>query len=471
MSITHVRRTAGLLLCAGFALLLPARMILAQSDVRPVGYSGEADAGLFDAHLVNDASPVEGTPTADSPPASCTPRLPGHCSDSPRLISPESVFSPTAPAPPAMNQTQPLVASLGAGQGALTAQNSVPTFLGDYFGGAGTQITGTYNEIINNNSVAIPLTNGVGVMKLAENTSPIPRDRVFLSYNYFDNVNMIPGGLAVNRLTPGFEKTFFDGRTSVELRIPMATTLSSNTTYNQGNFNSNISPVNFDSNQYELGNLTMFFKGLIYQDEQFALSTGLGVAAPTADGLEIATQYGDPVATITNQSWHLLPFVGAVYTPSDRWYAQGMMQIDISTNGSSVFAPDPYGNLTKIGHINDPNYLFSSVGTGYWFYDAADQSSLLTRASAFTELHFNNSLQATDTVRNFDLTVGSRQDRIQTVNAVIGTNLILHQNKSLMLGYVAPLGGGSDRAFDGEFRLLFNWYFGAPLNRATSVQF
>lgn len=466
MSFIHVRRTAGVMLCAGFALALLSHETRAQSDVRAVGYSGDADAGLFDAHLLNDAGPAQ-----SAPPASCTPRPPGHCNDSPNLLSPENVFSPSAAPPPAMNETQPLVASLDAGQGALTAQNSVPAFLGDYFGGAGTQITGTYNEIINNSSVAIPQTNGVGVMKLAENTSPIPRDRVFLSYNYFDNVNMIPGGLAVNRLTPGFEKTFFEGRTSVELRIPMATTLSSNTTYNQGNFNSNISPVNFDSNQYELGNLTMFFKGLIYQDEQFALSTGLGVAAPTADDLRIATQFGEPIVTITNQAWHLLPFVGAVYTPSDRWYAQGMMQIDIGTNGSSVFAPDPYGNLTKIGHLNDPTYLFSSAGTGYWFYDAADQTSFLTRASAFTELHFNNSLQATDTVRNFDLAVGSRQNRIQTVNAVIGTNLIFHQNKSLMLGYVAPLGGGSDRAFDGEFRLLFNWYFGAPLNRATSVQF
>ncbi len=62
-------------------------------------------------------------------------------------------------------------------------------------------------------------------MKLSENTSPIPRDRVFVNYSYFDNVPLQQGGVDVNRFVPGFEKTFFNGITSVEVRAPMASTL------------------------------------------------------------------------------------------------------------------------------------------------------------------------------------------------------------------------------------------------------
>ena len=65
--------------------------------------------------------------------------------------------------------------------------------------------------------------------------------------------------------------------------------------------------------------------------------------------------------------------------------------------------------------------------------------------------------------------IGTRQT-ISTVNAVLGSNFMLGQDKSLMLGYVVPLGGGQDQAFDGEFRLLFNWYFGGT-NRLSRAQF
>ena len=64
-------------------------------------------------------------------------------------------------------------------------------------------------------------------MKIAENTSPMPRDRLIFDYGYFDNVPLAPGGVNVNRLTLGFEKTFLDGMMSFELKAPMASTVDS----------------------------------------------------------------------------------------------------------------------------------------------------------------------------------------------------------------------------------------------------
>jgi hypothetical protein len=423
--------------------------------------SGEPDANLFDTHLIG------GVPTAYDESA-LPVALPSaeRCVESPSLLSPDAVFSPSAPVqPPASNV--PSYGSLPAGQGALTAQNNVPAFLGDFFSGGGTTIRSQPDGGV----VSIPSSTAVGLMKFAEGSSPQPRDRVFVSYNYFDNVNLIPGGIHVNRLTPGIEKTFFDGNFSVEVRAPMAWTLNSTTPFDIPT----LSVIDYDSNHYEFGNLTTFLKALLYNDEQVSVSTGLGVALPTANDVRVISP-ANPAATldlIRNQAVHLLPFVGAMYTPNDRWFSQGILQLDIPTNGNTVYTVQDARNFTlnRDGVLTDPTYLFASVSNGYWIHRSNDPNARLTGVALLTEFHFNTTLQATDVVVATGSLVGTRQEGIETVNGVVGTNLMFDQNKSLSLGYVLPIGGGADRAFDGEFRVLFNWYFGGPANRMTRAQF
>jgi Ca2+-binding RTX toxin-like protein len=45
-----------------------------------------------------------------------------------------------------------------------------------------------------------------GLSRIAAGGSPIPRNRLFFHYSFFDNVAMGSGGNSVNRFTPGFEK-------------------------------------------------------------------------------------------------------------------------------------------------------------------------------------------------------------------------------------------------------------------------
>ncbi|MBM4076186.1 MAG: hypothetical protein FJ267_11120 [Planctomycetes bacterium] len=394
------------------------------------------------------------------------------------MINPDAVFSPASPATPSTSDpsTQPLtqspsdmstnsqpsssINSLSAGQGSLTAQNSAPAFLGDFFGGATAQIAGPVMGTAGPASIATQTS--VGVMKLAENTSPLPRDRVFSSFNYFDNVNLVPGGMSVYRFTPGFEKTFFNGQSSIEVRVPMARTLSSSTVTDG-------SSIFYDTDQYEIGNLTTYFKVLLWGNDQFALSSGVGVAAPTADDIRLYDTGGDALAVIKNDVWHIMPFIGSVFTPTDRLYFQNLIQLDTATSGNSISILD--GVLTKAGYLNDPTFLFCSMGTGYWLYQSDDPSSAISRVSVLSEIHFNNSLQKTDVVTaNDGSTVGAPAQRIQSINGIIGTNVMLGENRSLTLGYVVPIGNGSDQAFDGEFRALFNWYFGST-DRQSRVQF
>jgi hypothetical protein len=51
-----------------------------------------------------------------------------------------------------------------------------------------------------------------------------------------------------------------------------------------------------------------------------------------------------------------------------------------------------------------------------------------------------------------------------------GVNFEWGTRSTLTFAYVSPLGGGTDRWFDGEARVMYNWRFG-PQNRLTRVQF
>ncbi|HUG67252.1 MAG TPA: hypothetical protein VMM76_05855, partial [Pirellulaceae bacterium] len=73
------------------------------------------------------------------------------------------------------------------------------------------------------NTVLVP-AGGVAVrrMKLSENNSPIPRNRFIANYNFFNDVI---GGIGdVNRYAFGFERTFLNESSSVEVLFPFAST-------------------------------------------------------------------------------------------------------------------------------------------------------------------------------------------------------------------------------------------------------
>src|SRR5436190_13788331 len=203
---TRVRRWLPVM-AAAIAVLPLAGAFLQAGDTDRVTKTAAEDEAFFDSRLV-------------CPPAPCAPNPCPQNPCAPNVLHPDQVFQPnpsplTTPpgtAPQSAYANQPNVASLSAGQGALTGQDYIPSIVGDFFAGPASIIDSTGGGV-----VALPRGSSVGVMKFAENGSPIPRDRFFVNYSYFDDVNLIPGGMAVRRLTPGFEKTFFDGTTSFEL--------------------------------------------------------------------------------------------------------------------------------------------------------------------------------------------------------------------------------------------------------------
>jgi hypothetical protein len=102
-----------------------------------------------------------------------------------------------------------------------------------------------------------------GAFKIAENESPRPQDRVFVTYNYYRDVGSVED---VHRETIGFEKALLGGRASVGLRLPFFQV--------RGN----------DAGQgTDVGDLSVVLKYALLDDSATgsAVSAGLVITAPT----------------------------------------------------------------------------------------------------------------------------------------------------------------------------------------------
>jgi hypothetical protein len=54
-----------------------------------------------------------------------------------------------------------------------------------------------------------PAESLFGRLTIADDSSPLPRDRLFVDYDYFNDVPFSPYGANTSRVTTGVEKTFF----------------------------------------------------------------------------------------------------------------------------------------------------------------------------------------------------------------------------------------------------------------------
>lgn len=257
------------------------------------------------------------------------------------------------------------------------------------------------------------------IPKVAENNSPIPRDRVSFRYNYFSNSEFVTGdsgrtvyapqlgvsqtnsaprfqGITttqpynVNQFTFDFEKTFLNGWGSVEVRLPFSYTLGNNLglsvanpvfgpdTHDASFTNSNgigivgTTPTpqdTFGQANTEIGNMTLIFKGLAYQSPRFYVSGGTAVGIPTARATNVrVTDYlGDfedndtqvqrvRDFVITNETWSLSPYLASLWFPTRRWFTQGFLQCDVPLNKSRII----YSELPQIN--NEPNELTTFQG-------------------------------------------------------------------------------------------------------------
>src|SRR5690606_754084 len=121
----------------------------------------------------------------------------------------------------------------------------------------------------------------IGKVKLAENNSARPQNRVFFDYQFFSSVPLLTSGVDVTRITPGFEKTFIGplgNLASFEVRVPMGLTLSSEILADAAN----------DLESAEMGNLSLAVKFLFYEAPLMQMAFGMGLTLPTAEDVSLS---------------------------------------------------------------------------------------------------------------------------------------------------------------------------------------
>jgi hypothetical protein len=292
-------------------------------------------------------------------------------------------------------------------------------------------------------TVVLPGGGGTAVrqVKIAENNSPEPRDRVFFNYNFFNDVDSIGD---VNRYTFGVEKTFFCGSQSLELRVPFAATLNSDQFANGTSLR-----------ETEFGNLALIWKILLLERDCWLLTGGLGATFPTADDARLFLDDTTQILHIHNRSVHLLPYLALLGAMGERWFTQVFLQLDIDTSGSVVEGDVDGGPLPRIGVLQDSTLLFVDVGVGYWLYENPC-ACRLTGAAAVVELHYATTLQDSDIVAGNGLAIGNASARYDQLDLTVGVDFKLGERTSIRPGVVVPLRDGDDRLFDYEAQLQVN---------------
>ncbi len=339
-------------------------------------------------------------------------------------------------------------ASSGGFFGSSLRGATAPEMMGDFFGGAPS----VFDRGPTTFSVPVPTTSfTLGRMKQAENNTPVPTDRIFFNYSLFTDVPLATAPITVNRFAPGFEKTFLDGLASVELRLPFGTTLDNDILANGLSSN----------NDFQFGNLFMAVKGVLIERENWLLTAGTSITAPTADDISVIDPAnGLAFLRIDNEATHVMPFLGGSFVPNDRFFAQWILQCDVDVNGNSVTLIN--GSVeSNLGTAQDYTLLYTDISAGYWLYRSQCRCDdrLITGIATTVELHHNRSLNDADVVADANNRLVSTLPEFDVLNTQLGLIFNIRDRSRLAIGYATPMGNNNDRMFDNELRVTFNRYF------------
>lgn len=349
---------------------------------------------------------------------------------------------------------------------------SVPDMLGNFYHGSGrlqaSDILANGGSVIV--SADVPLAAGTRRTLIGENNKALPVDRVYFNYNHFHNAHdskaatftFIPitvveasRSSSVDQYTFGFEKTFLDGHTSVELRVPMA----GRTSFDFED------PAEYNSEVHvrggNFGNLAVVVKQLLYSDCVMAISGGLGVTTPTGtDARVIAafTQY-----TIENEAVFLHPFLGMQRQFGEMFFAHLFTEFDISLNGNTVefesIEPDsPVDG--SYGKYDDATLWKLNLSTGCWLH-RGECGALLSGLAGLVELHYTTTIEDGDLVLGTrpsfffaqgkaTLAYGNPHNRQDALNLTTGLHFEFWENTTARIAGSFPLRDDGDQFYDAE---------------------
>jgi hypothetical protein len=310
----------------------------------------------------------------------------------------------------------------------------------------------------------------VGRMRIAEDNNPLPRTRFIFNYDYFNGVPMTAGKNTVNRFVFGGEKTFLQDMMSLEIRIPFAATVDPT-----------IIADGVSGSSTEFGDVRLTYKALVLSSGAWNIGTGLGVDFPTASDIKVRSASGPPVLQVKNESVILTPFAAVLFTPDDRFFAQGWTAFPIAANGNAVgidagFLPAPVGagatqiplgtgTLATVGHLQSQTLVQLDAQLGYWVLRSDDPARLVQGMAPFVEVHYTTTMggdRANVVTTPNGWTVGNFLDRFDELNLTAGMVTQIRDHVQLSAGLVVPLLNDAHRSIDWQLGLRANIFFGGP---------
>jgi hypothetical protein len=288
--------------------------------------------------------------------------------------------------------------------------------------------------------------------KIADNQSPMPQDRVFFNFNYFNNVNYAidrkfaapVGGIQIYRYVLGVEKTFWDGMASIGIFDSI------------NNLSSVSSRPGLGGTHTAMGDLNVFTKLVLFSQwddpaptpsytspglsplgggrNGFLVSGGALLSFPTGPGGFAGAGFSKSFRDVGIQ-----PFMG-YYFRQGNFYLQGFESLNIPLDENDVLA------------------LYNDIGIGYYLYNNPNQDTLITAFAPTFETHVNVPLNHSD-IGNVTDPVGTKT----VVDLTLAGNIQFGRNTVLLLGAVTPVTG--PRPFAVEAIALLNIYFGGRNGR------
>ena len=299
----------------------------------------------------------------------------------------------------------------------------------------------------------LPLSGGTRRVKVAAHNRSLPTDRVYFVDQHFhgalrlERTGTAGQSFPIDKVTIGGEKTFLNGKWSLEARMPFT------------NGHEVLDPAvltDFVLTGGEIGNASFILKHLLYVGPQLGISAGIGVNTPTGSDVTGRLPLHDfPLSfEVRNDAFQALPFISAVATEGDRVFGHVFLQVDAGLNGNQVIFSDTNGNSFAT-RFNEQTLLYLDASYGRWLFHPPRPSGFLTGVAAMVELHYATSLAAPDEVPVFQFGQfqGSLFDDI--VNVTAGINIEFTGNTMLRVAGVFPFEGRPDRGFDAAWVASF----------------
>jgi len=260
--------------------------------------------------------------------------------------------------------------------------------------------------------------------KIADNESPRPTDRVFFSYNYFNNVNdrindrlgSDIGRIDIHREIFGFEKTLLDGSASLGMRLPL-NTLDADPLHTPA----------LGGSSTDIGDLTIVLKYAPFMNRETGslFSGGLAITVPTGPD----SFAGSGTVFDCKHTTVLQPYIGFIWRV-DNWFLHGFSAVDVPMASEEV------------------TLFLNDLGVGYLI--SRGQDRLITAIAPTFEAHVNTPLNHRGAFNGPDGTP-------DWVDLTAGTTFQFGSRSTLAIGAVTPVTG--PKPFDIEAMVQLNFRF------------